>query len=434
MLLFLTLLSLAQAPKLELVLALNTSDRDAAEQKLRADPLESATLLSFAMRAVGPVSLHPLMRERGCHVVFGGSPYTTDPSPGNQATKLLLALAHENAAVRTQLARSPSGLDKLLAVLSVWDDAEGIAALGPQLEVVALNEGERRTLSGLHQCAMMRMRDAPKRMAVLASLSGTAKKRESCVDAKDLAAYGNRPLTLRGWGSSGDEQVHFTLDADGTTVDANEACMFAAAELAQTRDGNGAPFLMAVVKAKAPREREALALLKQNLDRYPKDGRRDALRLLMSRGLELQALSEFSVEERYGNDDLLEASLLAKDPAAVPQLMSKLSCPFSGELVSLLSLLNDKGKAKAEAKRLSEMCPRASGKATLVLLELKDPKWAAALPVIQADPFSKHEFERGLSPKWSPAVKQQVMAVASKDEAFIKWREELVRRLDTTAR
>jgi len=41
MLLFLTLVSLAQAPKLELVLALNTSDRDAAEQKLRADPLVS---------------------------------------------------------------------------------------------------------------------------------------------------------------------------------------------------------------------------------------------------------------------------------------------------------------------------------------------------------------------------------------------------------
>lgn len=434
----LTVLWLAQAPsydlkKLEQVLELSGPNRAAAEQALRADPKASGPLLSFAVRLAGTGPVQDVFREKlQCpFMMMGGRHF--EPAPSKAAAGLLLSLAGADEQVRVQLATSGYGLDKLFAVASVWEDEAALQTLAGQLEAPAFDEGERRMLLSLKQCAMMLHRGVNKgRTAALAKLANTATKRGTCDDEQGAAALiAAGPFELRGWGSSG-KDFTFRLEANGVSTEANGTCLLATYAPLQ-RQGDGSVVLVPLVESHSPFEKEALSLLQRDLERYPKDSRRKALRLLLSRGLLVDRLVEFTVEERRNDSALLRPWLLSGDPAAQAHLFSRLACPFGAEEVPALAVLKDRRLAITEAHRLSETCPRVRGAAMIVLRELKDPKWLKDAPLVVADPFAKNDLERFFTDGWSPALKEELLSVRSKDEAFLKWRDDLIHRAEPAA-
>ncbi|MDP1827654.1 MAG: hypothetical protein Q8L48_30560 [Archangium sp.] len=429
----LTVLALAQAPsydlkKLEQVLELAGPDRAAAEQALRADPKAAGPLLSYAVRLAGPGSLQDVLRERlECPFMMMGGP-RFEPAPTSAAAGLLLSLAGADEQVRVQLATSGHGLDKLIAVASVWDDDAALQKLSGQLEAPALAEGERRLLMSLKQCAVMRRRGRPGGpLAALAKLASSATKRGTCDDERGAAALiAAGPFELRGWGSSG-KNFTFRVEANGVSTEASGSCLLATYAPLQQK-GDASAVLLPLVESRSPWEKEALSLLQRDLERYPKDSRRKALRLLLSRGLLVDRLAEFTPDERRNDPALLRPWLLSGDPAAQAHLFSRLACPFNGDEVPTLTVLKDRRLASTEAHRLAETCPRSRAAAMVVLRELKDPKWLKYAPLAVSDPFAKSELETVLTDSWSPALAEELLSVRSKDEAFLQWRDELIRR------
>lgn len=439
----LTCLALAQSPatfdakKLDQVIALAGPQKAAAEKALRAEPRTAGPLLSFTVRVGGPSALQDVLREQlKCPMMMGMGPMRPEPGPAKAAAALLVSIAATDEEVRLQLATSGYGLDKILAIVAVWDDEEALQKLSTQLETPALDDTERRMINALRQCSLMmtmqqRTRPTPSRTAALEKLAHTTSKRGTCDDEKGAAALIEAgPFQVRGWGSSG-EEFHFNLEANGVATSANPTCLFATYPPLHLK-GDGSEVLVPLAESHSPLEKQALALLQRDLESYPKEPRRKALKLLLSRGLLLEKLSEFGDDERRHDSALMRPWLLSGDAAAQAHLLSKLACPFVSEDVPALTVLKDRKVALLEAKRLAATCPRARGAALAVLHELKDPRWLESAPLALADPFAKNDFERALKAAWSPAVKAQLLAVPSKDAAWLAWREAWISRTDRT--
>jgi hypothetical protein len=421
----------APAPQVfEAALQLTGPERGAAEKKLRADPRAATRVLSWVTRADGVFALQALMRKSmGCHLL-NTFRIGTEP-PANAAAALLLSLAQEDETVRLELARSGNGIDKLLAVMSVWEDEAALRRLAPQLEGVVLQNDEGQALVALRQCAMMHANRTPAaaRALALSKVQNATVTRVTCTDAEGAAALAPKAVTWRG--SSGDGvTATFILDAEGVVVDANDACLIALAR-AQQKLGKASPqLLIAVADFHTPLEAEALAELEKQLPDYAKEDRTHALRTLLGHGKALPLLSEFSEQEVRENDGLLKAAVLAGKPYAPEAVIARVSCPFGAESVALLALLKNKSLATAEATRLANTCARSRGAAMLVLLDLGAKNWADQAPQAIADPFGKNELERGLETRWSQKTRAALLQVASSNEAFRTWRDELVKRLD----
>lgn len=421
----------APAPQLfEAALRLGGPERAEAEKKLRADPRAATRVLSWVTRADGVFALQALMRKPiGCHMISGFRMGVE--APANAAAALLLSLAQEDETVRVELARSGNGVDKLLAVMSVWEDEAALRRLAPQLEGVVLQNDEGQVLIALRQCAMMHANRTPAaaRALALSKVQNATTTRSTCTDADGVAALAPKAVTWRG--SSGDRgTATFILDAEGVVVDANAGCLIALAR-EQQKLGKASPqLLIAVADFHTPFEAEALAVLEKQLPDYAKEDRAHALRTLLGHGKALPLLSEFPEQEVRENDGLLKAAVLAGKPYAPEAVIARVSCPFGSESVSLLALLKNKSLATAEATRLANTCARSRGAAMLVLLDLGAKNWADQAPRAIADPFGKNELERGLETRWSQKTRAALLQVASSDEAFRTWRDELVKRLD----
>jgi hypothetical protein len=405
----------------EQALKLAGPDRVEAEKALNADPEGAAGPLSVVVRAQGVSALRPLVRELGCPMM-GPSILREDANPATAAVKVLSGLAARHDVVRQRLARSGSGLEKLLLVAGLWNDEPALASLATTMEAPALNDAERGLLKVLQACTRLGRRngEASGLVLLLARLDGATPKTETCADAASATALLKQgPIEATGWASS-NGSFTFQLKQNTVRIEATAECMV---ELATQRADPASSYAAAyqLGRSEQPLSARALDVLERDLETYPKEKREQALRVLIGGGRVLGKLSEFTVQDIGFDDGLLRGAVLARHPQATALVIERASCPFMGRDVKLLSLL-PKAVATTEAARLVETCSKVRGEAVEVLLELGDSRWAKWAPALVADSFDKRDLEAALKRRWSATLKSQLTAVPSNDPSFAAWR------------
>ncbi len=420
----------------EQALRLAGPDKSEAEKVLNADPGGAAGPLSVVVRAQGVSALSPLVREVGCPMMgMGLFMGREDANPAVAAAKVLSGLAARHDVVRQRLARSGSGVEKLLLVAAVWNDEPALAALATAMEAPALNDPERQLLKSLQACARFGGRrggEPSGRVLLLARLDGATPKTDTCADAAGATGLLKQgPIDASGWESS-NGAFTFHLKQNTVRLNATPECML---ELATQRTDPASSFVAAeqLARSEQPFAAPALAVLERNLETYPKDKRQQALKLLIGAGRRLEKLGEFSVREIGSDDGLLRGAVLARHPKATALVIERASCPFMGNDVKLLKLLQ-KSVATAEAVRLAETCSKVRAEAVEVLIELGDARWAQWAPDLLADVFDKSDLEDALKRRWSTTLKSQLAAVSSKDPAFDAWREDFLATVQKASR
>lgn len=448
-------LLLAAAPvdpsTVELVFSLAGADREKAETALVAKGPEGVLAASWVLRAGGPpgfvaAASEPLMCPSLQMQLR--SPRGLGDAPSAAAARWLLAQAKKDPVTRRALGNGPSGVERLTALAAAWDDAAALDELVAIATPPVWRDDELSLLGTLQQCSMMSTsmalaagqrggEDLKAKMAVVSRRNALLKKlREqarpaamACVTADDAAALakGTKTVRVRGWGTSGDE-FSAQLDLGDAETKASGTCLVALYAALKTKDLL-VPTLLTAAATHPPTRDRALALLEADLDAFDKNEQQNVLRVLLKNGRASQRLGSIEGWIRERDTDYIEAGLRAKDPLATRHLLAKLSCPSGREVVKLLPLLKDKRQAANEAARVAEKCPEFAAQALVVLLDLKDPRWAKFLALGVADRFGRMELADALLEHWSPAVKAKVLDLKL-DAETKPWLDELLRRAE----